>query len=70
MIIEISDLPEGRHIKKINFDIEFEDGEISNVSNTSNTIKHTVPEATKSVKMPENERKPVDIPPEMTDAEF
>lgn len=67
MIIEISDLPEGRHIKKITFDIEFEDGEISN---TSNTIKHTVPEATKSVKMPENERKPVDIPPEMTDAEF
>jgi len=31
MIIKIEDLPKDRNIKSVSFDIEFEDGEVSNV---------------------------------------
>lgn len=35
MLIEIKDLPTGRNVKKMSFDIEFEDGDAKNV--TTNT---------------------------------
>jgi len=43
MIIEIKDLPNNRDVKKITFDIEFEDGEVSTV-NEDVTIRPRVDE--------------------------
>jgi hypothetical protein len=80
MIIEIKDLPDGKQIKKITFDIEFEDGNIRRTTNRSDYDGTPVgnPNVSEESKSTE-ECKPVDvpvereakeIPPEMTDMEF
>ena len=52
MIIEIKDLPKDRNVKKITFDIEFEDGEIKSLKSTDKP-KAEIVEKSEIVKMPE-----------------
>lgn len=83
MIIEIRDLPDSKQIKKITFDIEFEDGNVHRATNKtdydgtpvgnlniSEESKST--EEYKTVEVPELtvDREAKEIPPEMTDMEF
>lgn len=58
MIIEITDIPEGRKIKSVNFNINFEESDANAESLTFDTdTSH-------------NEQEKKDIPSEMKDLEF
>lgn len=84
MIIEIKDLPQDRNVKKVTFDIEFEDGEVQTVVQTPQVVKISgikpddIPtiDTTKTTGVNEgpqitNENRPQkEIPSEMTDMVF
>jgi hypothetical protein len=75
MIIEIKDLPNGRYVKKITFDIEFEDGipskEYIEVDTTGQEqgSPHVPEDNSAPVIIPE-ERPHKPIPDEMRDAQY
>ena len=68
MIIEIKDLPKDRNVKKITFDIEFEDGEVKSIKSVDNkpTIpkneKVSIPETKTSLEIPEIINTDIDKP--------
>jgi len=84
MIIEIKDLPVNRNVKKVTFDIEFEDGEVSSVKpnlestqvNEEVVTTHTeIPctqdtESKVTAPIIEENRPKKAIPQEMQDLEF
>lgn len=82
MIIEIKDLPQNRNIKKVTFDIEFEDGEPISSSGFNSGVSTSVgsresvasPERSEvELKRPEidtEDREKKEIPSEMNDLEF
>lgn len=84
MIIEIKDLPSNRNIKKVTFDIEFENGEIKNVTTNTKTEARIIHEEmakdiiddkfskiiAQDMGFELEDRPKKDIPPEMTDMEF
>lgn len=70
MNIQISDLPNGRQVKKITFDIEFEDGlpvEVT-IGSIPDTVKMPEPTPPKGRIKKEHERP--SVPKEMLDEEF
>jgi hypothetical protein len=80
MIIEIKDLPKDRNVKKVTFDIEFEDGTVKSVKPTMVSTDAVSNENPGGVELPDfddidmypkiENREKKDIPPEMTDLEF
>jgi hypothetical protein len=83
MIIKIDDLPNGRMVKKITFDIEFEDGTPSKDTISIDTsgpekvpekspekVPANVPEETSAPVIHNEERVQKPIPEEMRDAQY
>ena len=68
MIIEIKDLPKDRNVKKITFDIEFEDGEVKSIKSVDNNPtspkneKVSIPETKTSLEIPEIINTDIDKP--------
>ena len=68
MIIEIKDLPKDRNVKKITFDIEFEDGEVKSIKSvdtkptTPKNEKVSIPETKTSLEIPEIINTDIDKP--------
>ena len=65
MIIEIKDLPKDRNVKKITFDIEFEDGEVKSIKSVDTKPKNekvSIPETKTSLEIPEIVNTDIDKP--------
>ena len=65
MIIEIKDLPKDRNVKKITFDIEFEDGEVKSIKSVDTKPKNekvSIPETKTSLEIPEIINTDIDKP--------
>lgn len=75
MIIEIKDLPEGRNVKNIVFDITFEDGQVEKVNPIIKESKfgpgNSGIQENTSIDFPVlREETTKEVPPEMLDIEF